>query len=148
MLVTFLSKKKREQKKKKQKTKTDSTSLKMHLFQGLHSWIQMIQGPTNCRVIYLPLILPGPGGAYKLKSRSRREWIGVSKRIFLQFSLQESFLPSLSKIYSKHTFNTISYKKTKQKENFESLCDPSVIRSNALLKSKTLPIQRHSSSLF
>ena len=37
MLVTFLSKKKREQKKKKQKTKTDSTSLKMHLFQGLHS---------------------------------------------------------------------------------------------------------------
>ena len=46
-------------------------------------------------------------------------------------------MPSLSKIYSKHTFNTISYKKTKQKENFESLCDPSVIRSNALLKSKT-----------
>ena len=71
---------------------------------------------------YLPLILQGPGGAYKQKSRSRREWIGLSKGMFFQqFSLQWNFFLSMSKIYRKNTFTRISYKKTKQKGNFGKL---------------------------
>ena len=71
---------------------------------------------------YLPLKLQGPGGAYKQKSRIRREWIGLSKGMFFQqFSLQWNFFPSMSKIYRKNIFTRISYKKTKQKENFGKL---------------------------
>ena len=79
--------------------------------------------PKKCKVFYLPLILPEPGGAYKQKSRCRREWIGVSKGIFfLQFSLQWNFLPSLPKIYSKHIFSTISYTKNQAERKFWKAC--------------------------